>query len=107
MITNTEAFVLVFAMGAVILICRFFPFLFLKRTSSSRLGTFVEKTVPPAAMTVLAFNALGGAFKENIGDGFLVLAATVFTALLHLWKRNFLVSILGGTVLYMILGLWI
>ena len=107
MITNKEAFVSVFAMGAVILFCRIFPFLFLKRTSSSRLGTFVEKTVPPVAMTVLAFNALGGAFKENLSGGLLVLAASVFTALIHLWKRNFLLSILGGTILYMILGLWI
>ena len=64
---------------------------------------FVEKTVPPAAMTVLAFNVLGGAFREDPRDGFLVLAASVFTALVHLWKRNSLISIFGGTTLYMIL----
>jgi branched-subunit amino acid transport protein AzlD len=61
--------------------------------------------VPPAAMTVLAFNAIGTSFKDNPHDGLLVLAASVFTSLLHLWKRNFLVSILGGTILFMILGL--
>ena len=111
--SSEEALGLVLAMGAVILFCRAFPFLFFFRDSTGeRSGAkkvfldFVEKTVPPAAMTVLAFNALGGAFRENPRDGLLVLAASVFTTLLHLWKRNFLISILGGTILYMILGLW-
>ena len=98
-----EAFVVVFAMGAVIILCRIFPFLFLKRTSSSGLGTFVEKTVPPAAMTVLAFNILGSSIKNDSLDGLLTFAAAAFTALVHLWKRNTLLSILGGTAVYMIL----
>ncbi|MDR2701483.1 MAG: AzlD domain-containing protein [Spirochaetaceae bacterium] len=108
-----EALGLVFAMGAVILFCRAFPFLFLSGGISQKtLGNtslkgslliFVEKIVPPAAMTVLAFNSLGGAFKANLRDGLLVFATSVFTALIHLWKRNALVSIIGGTALYMIL----
>ena len=105
-----EALGFVLAMGAVIFFCRAFPFLFFFRDSpgSRKKGVdvfldFIERIVPPAAMTVLAFNALGGAFKENLPGGLLVLAASVFTAVLHLWKRNFLISILGGTLLYMIL----
>jgi len=100
-----EVLGLVLAMGAVILFCRAFPFVFFsKKTSSVQpfLG-FVEKIVPPAAMTVLAFNALGGAFYENHLDGILVLAASVCTALVHLWKRNSLISIFTGTAVYMIL----
>ena len=54
-------------------------------------------------MTVLAFNALGGAFRENLSNGLPALAASVFTAVLHLWKGNYLISILGGTILYMII----
>ena len=102
----TEALGLVFAMGAVIFFCRAFPFLFFSGRDGTNKGaffTFVEKIVPPVAMTVLAFNALGGAFRENLQDGLLVLAASVFTVLTHLWKRNALLSIIGGTVLYMIL----
>ena len=108
-----EALLIVLAMGVVILFCRVFPFLFFagkenaaKETNSAHkdaLLNFVGKTVPPVAMTVLAFNALGGAFRDNPLDGLLVLAASVFTALVHLWKRNSLVSIFGGTILYMIL----
>ena len=106
-----EAFGLVFAMGAVILFCRAFPFLFFRKGAADSPGktaflAFVEKIVPPVAMTVLAANALGSSFRENPRDGLLALAASVLTAGLHLWKRNPLVSILGGTALYMILSRW-
>ena len=101
--SNKEVFVLVLAMGAVIFLCRALPFIFFKRTNSSRLGNFVERIVPPAAMTVLAFNSLGSSFKNDSLDGLLAFIAAMFTALVHLWKRNTLVSILGGTAVYMIL----
>ena len=101
--SSKEALGIVFALGAVILFCRALPFLFLKRISSSRISDFVEKIVPPAAMTVLAFNALGVPFKENYLNGLLVLAASILTALIHIWKRNTLLSILGGTAAYMVL----
>jgi len=107
---TNEALPIILAMGAVILFCRAFPFLlFLRggeRGKSKAMGMFldfVEKIVPPAAMTVLAFNALGGAFLGGLNEGFLALFASVFTALLHLWKKNFLLSILGGTILYTLL----
>ena len=106
----SEALILVFAMGAVILFCRAFPFLFLagakNKTSPMREAflNFVEKIVPPAAMTVLAFNALGSAFRVP-SEGLVALIAAAFTALVHLWKRNALLSIIGGTVLYMIISL--
>ena len=103
-----QALGLVFAMGAVILFCRAFPFLFFGKGNISSPGKtaflgFVEKTVPPLAMTVLAINALGSSFREDLGDGFMALVASLLTAVLHLWKRNALISILGGTALYMIL----
>ena len=112
----------VFAMGLVIIFCRAFPFLFFSKTrrmeseSSAEndetekgrdrraiFFSFVERIVPPVAMTVLAFNALGAPFIENPIDGLLGLSAALFTALVHLWKKNALISIFTGTALYMIL----
>ena len=114
--SHSQAFFLTLAMGAVILFCRAFPFLFFSRGEKGEgkgneipspgrdaVFNFVEKYVPPVAMTVLAFNSLGGAFRDNPRDGLILLAASVFTALVHLWKRNSLISIFGGTALYMIL----
>jgi branched-subunit amino acid transport protein AzlD len=64
---------------------------------------FVEKTVPPVAMTVLAFNSIAFTFKESPSGGMAAVAAAVFTALLHLWRRNPLISIFGGTAAYLAL----
>ena len=108
-----EALLITFVMGAVIFFCRVFPFLFFgkekdgeAKEASGRqkafLG-FVEKTVPPAAMTVLAFNSMTGPVKGNLREGIPILAASVLTALIHLWRRNPLISIFCGTALYMIL----
>jgi branched-subunit amino acid transport protein AzlD len=112
----TEALGMVFAMGAVILFCRAFPFLFFSRNRGvstsdgnaekggvKRIIDFAEKIIPPVAMTVLSFNILGASFIADLRDGFFVLGASAVTAVLHLWKRNFLISILGGTAIYMIL----
>jgi branched-subunit amino acid transport protein AzlD len=119
------------AMGLVIFFCRLFPFLFFRekaadtrsggtdetgnngggpepagRRSPSRRDVFlnfVEKLAPPAAMTVLAFNALAGSFTTGFREGLPVLIASALTALIHLWKRNPLFSIFGGTAISIIL----
>jgi len=113
-----EALLLTLAMGATIFFCRVFPFLFFKGKANgetpggtterrNRRGTaflaFVEKTVPPVAMTVLAFNALAGPIRTNLGELVPVLAAAAFTAIVHLWRRNPMISIFTGTALYMVL----
>jgi branched-subunit amino acid transport protein AzlD len=107
-------------MGGVIFFCRVFPFFFFRsgddvegkgqdvegsRSSARReaLLAFVEKVAPPVAMTVLTFNALAGPVKGNLREGIPVLCAAVFAALAYLWKRNPLISIFGGTAVYMIL----
>ena len=117
-----EALILTMVMAAVIFFCRLFPFLFFRgkpgemthndeadppgRRKSARRPAFlafVEKTVPPVAMTVLAFNALAAPVKTNLRELPPVLIAAAFTALVHLWRRNPLISIFGGTALYMLL----
>jgi branched-subunit amino acid transport protein AzlD len=116
------------AIGLVVFLCRAFPFLFLRPGKgdsggggaettgdaaggkAAKKGSFldsflavVEKVVPPAAMTVLAVNSIAAPVKESLSGGIPALAASLFTLLVHLWRRNFLISILGGTVLYMVL----
>jgi branched-subunit amino acid transport protein AzlD len=119
-------------MGGIIFFCRVFPFLFFREKKDTRRGedahgeepgrhdgtdetdrkgrsrrevflNVVEKLVPPAAMTVLAVHTLAGSVKTNLREGLPVLAAAGLTALVHLWKRNPLLSIFGGVAVYMIL----
>lgn len=119
-------------MGAVILFCRAFPFLFFSGSQTPLSEgkkiflDFAERIAPPAAMTVLVFNSLGPSIKTmaaavgrgissllvysaefqrpgNFSVSAAALMAAFFTALIHIWKRNSLISIFGGTAVYMIL----
>ncbi|MDR1220005.1 MAG: AzlD domain-containing protein [Treponema sp.] len=119
-----KAVVLTVVMGAAIFFCRAFPFLILRdktkgvkdKPSFAAFLAFVEKVAPPVAMTALAFNALASPVKDavlehRVGDiaGILcaclpLVAGAAFTAASYVWKRNTLISIFGGTILYMALG---
>jgi branched-subunit amino acid transport protein AzlD len=103
-------------MGAAVLFCRAIPFLFFRdtgcntgkplsgRTPGSRFRSLAERAAPPVTMTILAVNAMSGPIRESPHAAFPVLAASLFTALVHLWKRNSLLSIFGGTAVYMVLS---
>ena len=117
--SNGEALLLCIVMAAVIFFCRAFPFLFFREKASAGKdgdGTagspsnrraaflaFVEKTVPPVAMTVLAFNSLAGPARASPREIIPALAAAALTAIVHLWRRNPLISIFGGTAVYILL----
>jgi branched-subunit amino acid transport protein AzlD len=104
------ALLMTLIMGATIFFCRIFPFLFFREQKegdkkfSATLLSLVGKTAPPVAMTVLTFNAISSAIKDDTRLVIPVLAASAFTALTHLWKRNSLISIIGGVAIYMILS---
>ncbi|MDR1429651.1 MAG: AzlD domain-containing protein [Spirochaetaceae bacterium] len=112
MLSTAQAVCYSFAMGLVILLCRTLPFILFGGKAGGKDGTgkrtakflsFIESIVPPTAMTVLAFNAISGPIKENPQNALPVLVAALFTALAQLWKRNALLSIAGGTAVYMLL----
>lgn len=109
----TDTLILTLVMGAVIFLCRVLPFLFFREYKNEdppekiirqkTFLSFIEKIVPPAAMTVLAFNFISMPIKENPRDGITVLAASAITALIHLIRRNPLLSIFGGTAAFILL----
>jgi branched-subunit amino acid transport protein AzlD len=122
MLSIQEALIWTFAMGLVVLFCRALPFFLFREKGKADKGeagrkggesgrterfapflSLVEKAAPPAAMTVLAFNAISAPFKESFQLGLPALIASGFTALVHLWKRNSLLSIGGGVLVYLIL----
>jgi branched-subunit amino acid transport protein AzlD len=117
MLSIREALIQTVVMGLVILSCRALPFFLFREKGDPRRGkaqqsnparfapllSLVEKAVPPAAMTVLAFNSISAPFKESLHLGIPALIAAGFTALVHLWKRNSLISIFGGVLVYLLL----
>ena len=68
------------------------------------IGLFVHYIpLPPAVIAMLIVYCLRGVtFTAPAGWAPALIAAAAVAAL-HLWKKNNLLSILGGTVLYMVL----
>ena len=64
---------------------------------------YLGKYLPPCVMVVLVVYCLKGITFASLGGFMPELIAVVAAILLHLWKRNNLISIAGGTILYMVL----
>jgi branched-subunit amino acid transport protein AzlD len=104
------------AAGCAVFLCRALPFLIIPpqkdagkdenarpRAPKGFLG-LIERIVPPVAMTVLACNSIAAPVKEDPRTAVPVLCGAALSLLAQLWKGNFLLSILGGTALYMLLA---
>jgi branched-subunit amino acid transport protein AzlD len=87
----------------VILATRAFPFILFSRRDPPRIICFIEKYIPPMVMAILVVYCLRDVKFTPLSGGMPSFAALSVTIILHLWKRNSMISILGGTVLYMLL----
>jgi len=95
---------LVTVVAAVTIGLRFLPFLIFREGKSlpgwlSRLG----KVLPFAIMGMLVVYCLKGVSLATAPYGIPEFLGCTVVALLHIWKRNTLLSIGGGTILYMLL----
>ena len=91
-------------MAVVTFLTRALPFLLFGRGSRvPRVVIYLGRYLPPAVIAMLIVYCLRGvSFRSAAGWAPYLIAAAAVVAL-HLWKKNNLLSILGGTVLYMVL----
>ena len=83
---------------------RFLPFLiFGEKRKTPELILYLGKVLPCAIMGMLVVYCLKEVTPQAYPSGIPDRLGIVFVALLHLWKRNSLLSIGAGTVLYMVL----
>ncbi|KAE8763687.1 branched-chain amino acid transporter permease [Georgenia thermotolerans] len=86
---------------AVTYALRLAPFLALRRVRDSALVSFLGRTMPLGVMAILVVYTLSSVDLTAAPHGLPELAGVVVTAALHLWRRNALLSIVGGTGTYM------
>lgn len=90
-------------MAAATVATRALPFLLFRERKVPAFVPFLADYAPPAILTILTLYCLKDVNWAAAPHGVRELASVGLTALLHLWKRNTLLSIVGGTALYMIL----
>ena len=95
---------MVAVVALVTIALRFAPFLIFR--SSKQTPAFVAylgRVLPYAIMGMLVVYCLRNISFASAPHGAPELIACAVVAALHLWKRNTLISIVGGTVCYMLL----
>lgn len=94
----------VMLMALVTYLIRLGPFLlFGKGKNTPKWVTYVGRVLPPAVMGMLIVYSLKSVKLVDVSSSLPVAIAIAVTSLLHLWKRNNLLSILSGTAIYMAL----
>ncbi len=102
--TDTRAAILIAVSAIVTALLRFLPFLFLGgKRKTPEFITYLGKVLPFAIIGMLVVYCLRGITPLVWPHGLPELLAVAAVVLLHLWRRNTLISIAGGTVCYMIL----
>lgn len=103
-LTPVQAALSIAVMAAVTFLTRALPFLLFDRgTQPPKLVLYLGKVLPPAVIAMLIVYCLRTvSFAQPAGWAPQLIAAAVVVGL-HVWKHNNLLSIFGGTVLYMVL----
>ena len=102
MSTNISAAILIAAMSITTILLRFLPFLVFKKETPPYIA-YLGKVLPPAIIGMLVIYCLKDITPMTSPYGIPELIAAVCVVILQVWKRNSLISILTGTVIYMIL----
>ncbi len=116
MLTTTQAIAAIAVMSIVTFLTRALPFLLFDRGDHPpKLVLYLGRVLPPAVIAMLIVYCLKSnilAVEANLtslldpavlNQWLPALLAVAVVVLLHIWKHNNLLSIFGGTVLYMVL----
>lgn len=94
----------IFIIALVTILIRFLPFIiFANGRKTPEVVTYLGKVLPFAIIGMLVVYCLKDIDVLGSTHGLPELIASMFVIVLHVWKKNILLSILLGTILYMVL----
>ena len=92
-----------FLIGLIIFCERLFPFAVFSKRKPGKLIHIFERYIPPVVMIGLLIYSLRDVRFTSLTQWLPQFTAIIFTVIAYIWKKNSLVSIFGGTIIYMIL----
>ena len=98
-----HAAALVAVVAAVTIALRFAPFLLLRGRETPKFIAYLGRVLPYAIMGMLVVYCLRGVSFSAVSTWVPQAISVALVALLHIWKKNTLLSIIAGTACYMIL----
>ena len=104
MLTTAGAIAAIAVMAVVTFLTRALPFLLFDRGSSPpKIVLYLGRVLPPAIIAMLIIYCLKDLSFLSLGGWAPQLISVAAVVALHLWRHNNLLSIFGGTILYMVL----
>ncbi len=104
MIDNIHSLLIVLVMAVVTAFLRFSPFiLFPEGRKRPKVVTYLGTVLPYALIGMLVVYCFKGVNVFAAPYGIPELIAAAFSAGIHVWRRNTLLSVFGGVILYMLL----
>lgn len=101
---DLHSMILIAVVAAVTMLLRFLPFaVFGKHKKTPEYIAYISSVLPYAIMGMLVVYCLKDVSITAATHGLPELIAGAVVVGLHLWKRNTLLSIVTGTVVYMLL----
>lgn len=100
---TTHAIIAIVIMAGVTFLLRSLPFLIFSKGKTPPFIEFLGKYLPFAIIGMLVVYCLKDVRPLAYPYGLPELIAVLIVALLHIWKRNTLLSIVCGVVAYMLL----
>ncbi len=97
-----NAAILIAVMAIVTMLLRFLPFIIFTKNTPEYIS-YLGKVLPAALIGMLVIYCLKDVSITAAPHGLPELIAALSVVGLHVWKRNSLLSILAGTVIYMLL----
>lgn len=94
--------ILVAAMALTTMLLRFLPFLIFRK-ETPRFITYLGNVLPPAIIGMLVIYCLKDVSLTEAPHGLPEIISAACVIFLQAWKRNPLISILLGTIIYMLL----
>lgn len=101
---NAHTFYAIAVMAVITALLRFLPFLIFKGKAST--PAIVEKLgrlLPSAVIAMLVVYCMKDVHFSGAAGYLPALIASLLVGVLHIWKRNTLLSVISGTVCYMLL----
>ena len=103
-LTNGQAALIILAVSVGTVLTRSLPFwLFPEKKEPPKAVAYLGRVLPAAMMGLLVVYCLKGVQWTAAPHGVPEVVSVGVVAALHKWKGNVLLSIAGGTILYMLL----
>ena len=102
MISTTNALLLIAVMALGTMALRFLPFVLFSK-GTPKLVLYLGEVLPYAVIAMLGVYCLKGTQVVSAPYGIPEAASVLLVVLLHRWKHSTVLSILAGTICYMLL----